>query len=59
MSDMEGTISKPAPVLDEHTDAVLKTLLRLSAEEIARLRASGAVGEKQTSKDSDSIKEIA
>ncbi len=45
MSDMGSTISRPAPMLDEHTDAVLKTLLRLSADEIAGLRASGAVGQ--------------
>ena len=59
MSDMAGTISRPAPMLGEHTDAVLKTLLRLSATEIAALRESGAVGEMHSSKDSGSIKEIA
>jgi crotonobetainyl-CoA:carnitine CoA-transferase CaiB-like acyl-CoA transferase len=45
MSDMAGTISRPAPMLDEHTDAVLNTLLHISADEIALLRASGAVGQ--------------
>ena len=44
MADMGRTISRPAPMLDEHTDAVLTTLLHLSADEIARLRDSGAVG---------------
>ena len=34
-------------MLDEHTDAVLQTLLRLSADEIAALRKSGAVGRLQ------------
>jgi crotonobetainyl-CoA:carnitine CoA-transferase CaiB-like acyl-CoA transferase len=45
MSDMARTISRPAPMLDEHTDAVLKTLLRLSTDEITALRESGAVGQ--------------
>jgi crotonobetainyl-CoA:carnitine CoA-transferase CaiB-like acyl-CoA transferase len=43
MSDMSGTISRPAPMLGEHTDAVLQTLLRLSAEEIVALRENGAI----------------
>ncbi len=59
MSDMVGTISRPAPMLGEHTDAVLKTLLHLSEEEIARLHKSGAVGEKNSTKDPGSIKESA
>jgi len=45
MSDMGKTISRPAPMLDEHTDDVLGALLHLSADEIVRLRASGAVGQ--------------
>ncbi len=59
MSDMVGTISRPAPMLGEHTDAVLKTLLHLSEEEIARLHQSGAVGEKKSTKDPGSMKESA
>jgi crotonobetainyl-CoA:carnitine CoA-transferase CaiB-like acyl-CoA transferase len=47
MADMGKTISKPAPMLDEHTDAVLQTLLQLSADEIVALRKSGAVGRPQ------------
>jgi len=43
MSGMDGTISKPAPLLGEHTDSVLDRLLHLSPEEIAALRQSGAV----------------
>jgi crotonobetainyl-CoA:carnitine CoA-transferase CaiB-like acyl-CoA transferase len=43
MSGVSGTISKPAPMLGEHTDAVLQTLLRLSAKEIAALREDGAI----------------
>lgn len=37
------TISKPAPRLGEHTDAVLARLLRLAAGELAALRAQGAI----------------
>ncbi len=43
MSGMEGTISKPAPMLGEHTDEVLSGLLGLDATAIAALRAAGAV----------------
>jgi crotonobetainyl-CoA:carnitine CoA-transferase CaiB-like acyl-CoA transferase len=44
MSGMEGTISRPAPRLGEHTDTVLGELLQLTSDEIAALRKSGAVG---------------
>jgi len=43
MSDMTGTISKPAPRLGEHTDAVLSRLLSLTADQIASLRQQGAI----------------
>jgi len=43
MSGVTGTISKPAPRLGEHTDAVLKALLDLTPERIRDLRAEGAV----------------
>lgn len=43
MTGMEGTISKPAPMLGEHTDDVLSKLLGLDAAAIAALRAAGAV----------------
>jgi len=59
MSDMVGTISKPAPMLGEHTDAILETLLSLSAAEIAALHQNGAVGERKSTKDSGSMKESA
>ena len=37
------TISNPAPLLGEHTDAVLRELLSLSAQRIAELRQQGVV----------------
>jgi len=43
MSDLPGTISRPAPELGEHTDAVLERLLNLSSKDIAGLRQKGAV----------------
>jgi crotonobetainyl-CoA:carnitine CoA-transferase CaiB-like acyl-CoA transferase len=43
MAGAPGTISKPAPRLGEHTDAVLTRLLGLSPDEITRLRDGGAV----------------
>ncbi len=43
MSGMEGTISRPAPRVGEHTDAALGEMLGLSAEQIAGLRGKGAV----------------
>ena len=44
MSGVTGTISKPAPRLGEHTDAVLGQVLALSVEEIDALRRQGAIG---------------
>ena len=43
MSGMSGTISRPAPRLGEHTDAVLSRLLSLTADQIASLRQQGAI----------------
>ena len=57
MDGMGETISNPAPMLGEHTDAILKSLLHLSAQEITALRASGAVGQIATKKDTNSVKE--
>jgi crotonobetainyl-CoA:carnitine CoA-transferase CaiB-like acyl-CoA transferase len=42
-SAMEPVVSCPAPRLGEHTDAVLRDVLGMSAEEIASLRAAGAL----------------
>ncbi len=59
MSQMSGTISRPAPRLGEHTDSVLQKLLHLSPSRIAELRASGAIGETQPGKTSKSMRETA
>jgi len=44
MSETPGSIRRPAPLLGEHTDEVLRTRLGLSDAEIARLRAARVVG---------------
>jgi crotonobetainyl-CoA:carnitine CoA-transferase CaiB-like acyl-CoA transferase len=44
LSDTPGTVREPAPLLGQHTDAVLRERLGLDDAEIARLRAAGAVG---------------
>lgn len=43
MSGMTGTISKPAPRLGEHTDAVLSRLLSLTKDQITSLREQGVI----------------
>jgi len=43
MSGVSGTISKPAPRLGEHTDAVLSRLLNLAADQLASLRQQGVI----------------
>jgi CoA:oxalate CoA-transferase len=42
MSDM-GTISKPAPLLGEHTDEILTGILGLPADRIAGLKEKGVI----------------
>jgi crotonobetainyl-CoA:carnitine CoA-transferase CaiB-like acyl-CoA transferase len=43
MSDMSTTPSMPAPLLGEHTDAVLGRLLGLGETQLSELRKSGAI----------------
>jgi formyl-CoA transferase/CoA:oxalate CoA-transferase len=47
MSDTPGTVRTPAPLLGEHTEQVLRERLGLKDDEIARLRAAGAIGGRQ------------
>jgi len=44
LSETPGSVRTPAPMLGEHTDLVLRELLGLAAEDIAALRAAGAIG---------------
>jgi len=50
LSDTNATIRRPPPLLDEHTDEVLRELLGASDEELAQLRAVGAIGARQAVK---------
>ncbi len=44
MSETPGGVRAPAPLLGQHTDAVLRERLGLGPDEIARLRREGIVG---------------
>jgi crotonobetainyl-CoA:carnitine CoA-transferase CaiB-like acyl-CoA transferase len=44
MSATPGAVRRPAPLLGEHTDEVLRDKLGLDAAELARLRAAAAIG---------------
>jgi crotonobetainyl-CoA:carnitine CoA-transferase CaiB-like acyl-CoA transferase len=44
LSETPGAVRMPAPLLGQHTDQVLRERVGLSDAEIARLRASGAIG---------------
>jgi crotonobetainyl-CoA:carnitine CoA-transferase CaiB-like acyl-CoA transferase len=44
MSRTPGDVCRPAPLLGQHTDAVLREMLGLSDLELGRLRRSGAIG---------------
>ncbi len=44
LSETPGAVRRPAPLLGEHTDDVLRERLGLGAEEIERLRRAGAIG---------------
>jgi len=57
MSDTPGEVRRPAPLLGEHTDEVLRERLGLSAPEIARLRDAGVIGGATRPDVSDHLKE--
>ena len=44
MSETPGSVRSPAPLLGQHTEQVLQHHLGLAADDIARLRQSGAIG---------------
>jgi crotonobetainyl-CoA:carnitine CoA-transferase CaiB-like acyl-CoA transferase len=44
MSETPGAVRAPAPLLGQHTEAVLRQVLGLEPDEIARLRSEGVVG---------------
>jgi crotonobetainyl-CoA:carnitine CoA-transferase CaiB-like acyl-CoA transferase len=46
MSDTPGAVRRPAPLLGEHTAAVLRERLGLDEAEIDRLREAGAIGRR-------------
>ena len=43
LSETPGAVRTPSPMLGEHTEDVLRGLLGMGAEEIAALKASGAI----------------
>jgi formyl-CoA transferase len=43
LSDTPGGVRWPGPALGEHTDTVLRDVVRLSDEAIAGLRAKGVI----------------
>ena len=47
LSETPGAVRTPAPMLGEHTDAVLRDLLGLDDRAIAALREAGAIGPKR------------
>ena len=46
LSETPGAVRKPAPLLGQHTDEVLRERLGLDDGEIARLRHAGALGKR-------------
>ena len=43
MSRTDGNVRAPAPLIGQHTDEVLTQVLGYNADEVARLRAAGAL----------------
>jgi len=44
MSETPGAVRRPAPLVGEHTESVLREMLGMNDEAIARLRQGGAIG---------------
>lgn len=44
--ELEPAATLPPPVLGEHTETILRTYLKLSERDIARLKESGAIGNR-------------
>jgi crotonobetainyl-CoA:carnitine CoA-transferase CaiB-like acyl-CoA transferase len=51
MSDTPGSVRRPAPLLGQHTDEVLRERLGLADAEIERLRRAGALGRRRESRE--------
>jgi crotonobetainyl-CoA:carnitine CoA-transferase CaiB-like acyl-CoA transferase len=47
MSETPGAVRRPAPLVGEHTESVLREMLGMNDDEIARLKNVGAIGGKQ------------
>ena len=47
LSGTPGSVREPAPLLGQHTDAVLRAELGLADDEIDRLRQAGAIGARR------------
>ena len=43
LGGMTESISKPAPLLGEHTEELLKSLLNISSSQVKELREAGAI----------------
>jgi crotonobetainyl-CoA:carnitine CoA-transferase CaiB-like acyl-CoA transferase len=47
LSETPGSVRDPAPLLGQHTDAVLREYLGMSEADIAALRQAGAIGQQR------------
>jgi len=43
LSETPGAVRTPSPMLGEHTEEVLRGLLELGTDEVAKLRAAGVI----------------
>jgi crotonobetainyl-CoA:carnitine CoA-transferase CaiB-like acyl-CoA transferase len=48
LSATPGSVRQPAPLLGQHTDAVLQTYLHMCEADIAALRQMGVIGQQKT-----------